>query len=329
MGDERQGPSGRHRRILLTQRTGCGVAGVGEDLEGGAPGRLTFEVLVATGLIESGESLDGEVDLAAHLQHSGMGLPRQHQRYRVNGAHVTRDVLADGAVPASGGAGEYTALIGQGHGQAVDLDLGGHGQLGVAHADLRGSVSGPLLDLLQAEDVLQGVHALVVGSFSEISGGASTDAARGRRGQSQSGMRGLERLQLPVEGVVLGVGPGALGVNGVVVRIARALDVAYEHGPASTGRGGNGGEIGSVIGRRSGGGIGHGHIFAHPPSRPGRAFSQRTTQATRVRVERSTAIQASAGRGRRRRPAAAPPSHSSGSSQAPTASSGRTTGSRG
>ena len=250
VGDHGKGPCGRHGGVLLAQRAGRGVAGVGEDLQQGPALRLALDVLGAAGLVEGAEVLHGEVDLAADLQQRRVGVPGQDQGHRADGAHVAGDVLADGAVPAGRGPGQHPVLVGQRHGQAVDLDLGGHGQVVIGHLGGRDNALDPLLDLCEAEDVLQGVEVLVVADLGEVGGGAPADRPRGRAGQGQGRVGGLQGLQLAVEGIVLGVGPGALGVDGDVVGVTGALDVAHELAPPQAGRGGNGAEVGGVVGRR-------------------------------------------------------------------------------
>ena len=106
-----------------------------------------------------------------------MGVTAQDQGDGGNGAHVAGHVLARGAVTAGRGPGEDSVLVGQGDGQAINLDLGGHGELVVGHPGLDRHALCPLLDLIEGEDVLQGVHALMVGGRSEVGDGATSHAA--------------------------------------------------------------------------------------------------------------------------------------------------------
>ena len=105
-----------------------------------------------------------------------MGVAAQDQGDGGNGAHVAGDVLAGGSIAAGRGPGENPILVGQGHGQAIDLDLGGHGELVVGDSGLGAHALGPLLDLDKGEDVLEGVHALVVGGGGEVGDGATAHA---------------------------------------------------------------------------------------------------------------------------------------------------------
>ena len=266
MGDKGQRPGGGDGRVLLAQGPGGGVAGVGEDLQGRPPPGLPGQVLGAARLVEGVEGLHGEVDLAADLQERGVGVPGQDQGHGGDGAHVAGDVLPHRAVPAGGGAGEQAVLVGQGHGDAVDLDLRGHGQVRVRGGGVGSHPVGPLLDLLQAEDVLEGVHALVVRGRGEVRDGPAADRVRGRGGQVQGRVGGLELLQLTVEQVVLRVRDGALGVHGIVVGVPGGLDGADQLAPALAGGCGDGGQ--GVRLR-----LAHGDILPHTPDTPAACLS--------------------------------------------------------
>src|SRR5438105_6424467 len=91
---EPEGPGRRHGRVLLAQRSGGGVAGIGEDLVAALP-----ELLV-----EPLECLHRQVDLATDLQGPGMcwraaGAPQPHRK-GADRPDVRRDVVADVSVPA-------------------------------------------------------------------------------------------------------------------------------------------------------------------------------------------------------------------------------------
>ena len=177
VGDHRQGPGGGDGGVLLAQRAGGRIAGVGEDLQEGGSVGLPLHVPGAALLVEGLEVLGGEVDLSAHLEQRRVGVAGQDEGDRGDGAHVTGDVLTGGAVAAGRGPGEDAVLVGQGHGQAVDLDLCCHGELVVADPGLGDHALGPLLDLVEGEDVLKGVHALVVRGGGEVGDGAPAHGA--------------------------------------------------------------------------------------------------------------------------------------------------------
>ena len=287
MGDHRQGPGGGDGGVLLAQRARGRVAGVGEDLQERGAVRLPLQVAGTALLVEGLELLGGEIDLAAHLEQGGVGVTGQDQRDRGDGAHVAGDVLAGGTVTAGRGPGEDPVLVGQGHGQAVDLDLGGHGELVVADPGLGDHALSPLLDLVKGEDVLEGVHALVVRGGGEVGDGAPAHRAGRRSGSGQEGVGRLQPLQLPVEGVVVGVRQGTLGVDRVVVGVAGGLDVTHQLTPAFPGGGGDDAQIHGAlpIGACRGGGRGrsgtagrvdvsHGAIFPQPSSHRALAYPQ-------------------------------------------------------
>ena len=177
VGDHRQGPGGGDGGVLLAQRAGGRVAGVGEDLQEGGSVGLPLQIAGAALLVEGLEVLGGEVDLSAHLEQGGVGVTGQDQGDRGDGPHVAGDVLTGGAVAAGRGPGEDAVLVGQGHGQAVDLDLSGHGELVVTDPGLGDHALGPFLDLVEGEDVLKGVHALVVRGGGEVGDGAPAHGA--------------------------------------------------------------------------------------------------------------------------------------------------------
>ncbi len=118
MRQETQRARARHRRVFLAQRTGRGVARIGEDAFAG-------ELLV-----QGREIGLGHIDLAAHLEHVGR-LAVQHLGDVGDGADIGRHILADAAVAARRGLHQPPLLIAQRAGQAVDLGLGGERHLGI------------------------------------------------------------------------------------------------------------------------------------------------------------------------------------------------------
>ena len=112
MGEEAQAPARRDARVLLAQRAGGRVPGIGEGL-------------VAFGLhrlVEPGEVFFLHVDLAAHLDEL-RGLAAERQGDRADRLHVRRDVLSGLAVAAGGGRREAPVFVDQAHRDAVDLGL--------------------------------------------------------------------------------------------------------------------------------------------------------------------------------------------------------------
>ena len=92
-------------------------------------------------LVDPLEAGVGHVDLAAHLHAPGPALALERERDVGDRAEVGGDVLADDAVAAGGADGESAVLVGEAHGRAVDLDLGGV----AGGADLGDDAGVPLL----------------------------------------------------------------------------------------------------------------------------------------------------------------------------------------
>ena len=108
-----QGPRGGHLRVLLTKRSGCCVARVGEH----ALLRLPEPV------VQLFERLDRQEDLPAHLDHGRWVVTIELPGDAVDRSDVRRDVLADPSVATRGCLDEDPALVGQRAGDAVDLQL--------------------------------------------------------------------------------------------------------------------------------------------------------------------------------------------------------------
>ena len=78
----------------------------------------------------------GQEYLAAHLETARYGPVAQPKRNRTNGSYVRGDVLASYSIPAGGSANENAVLVGEGHAQPVDFQLG----------DIRDGVCGSCID---------------------------------------------------------------------------------------------------------------------------------------------------------------------------------------
>ena len=110
---------GSDARVLLPQGAGGGIARI--DVE------LAARRFLA--LVQLKERLLGHVDLAAHLADFRDVLPLEPLRHFLDRADIGGDVLALGAVAAGGGGDEFAVLVAQRHRKAVDLRLGGKGDL--------------------------------------------------------------------------------------------------------------------------------------------------------------------------------------------------------
>ena len=74
-------------------------------------------------MIDSGKFLQGHVNFAADFQKLGRVLGPKPQRDAADGAQVMRDVVAALAVAARGAERELALFVGEGDGDAVELEL--------------------------------------------------------------------------------------------------------------------------------------------------------------------------------------------------------------
>ncbi len=114
IGEELQRPLGADLRIDLAQRAGGEVARIGI-------GALTSFL---GGLIEGGEGLQLDIDLAAHLDHVGPARALQAVGDVGDGAQVGGDVLTHPAIAARRALDQHAFLVAQRSRQAIDLGLG-------------------------------------------------------------------------------------------------------------------------------------------------------------------------------------------------------------
>ena len=216
VGPERQPPLGGHRRILLAQAAGGGIARVDERA---FTGRFVFDV-------ERLEHRRRHVHLAPHLddlRHVGTPEPLG---YVLDGAHVARDVLADPAIAAGRGLHEQPVLVAQAHRQAVDLELGHearHDSVEPLHDPI-----GPGPQLVAVHRVVEAGHRHRVGDRRKCGAGGSTDLLGRRFGIGQLGIFGFERSQLAGEHVEIAI--EQLGCVELVVQPVVMGDLAAKFG---------------------------------------------------------------------------------------------------
>jgi hypothetical protein len=159
-------------------------------------------------LVEAREGGQRQVDLAAHLHHRRRPRATQAQRQRADGAQVGGDVLPHLAVAARSADREEAVAVGERDGETVDL--------GLDHVPQRDVVVSPALEkapvalvprqqLVPVAGVGQREHRLQVAHLLELLQGRGADALGRRVGSPQVRVLSLERLQLAVERVVLGV----------------------------------------------------------------------------------------------------------------------------
>ena len=142
-----------------------------------------------------------------------------------DGAHVRCHVLAHPAVSTGRAAHQAAPLVGERDRQAVDLRLADEGRpvLGRQQPLQAGS---PGEDLLEGGDLVEAHHGRAVRHGREQRRGArSRPTASASPPSTSSGCCCLERRQLVLEGVVVGVGDVG-GVLEVVLRV-----VALDEGP--------------------------------------------------------------------------------------------------
>ena len=216
---ELQRPLGRDAGIELAQAAGRGVARIGEGL-------FALFPLAPVEFLESGL---GHHHLAAHLQDRRPALAQQPQRHAADGADVGSDVLAGVTVATGGPALQHAVAVQDGHGQAVQLGLGGivhrfHSQA-LAHAAIE------VVHLLVAEGVVEGEHGHLVAHLAEALQGLRPHALGGGVGRHELRPAGFELLQLAHEAVVLGIRDLRLVEH--VIEIVVVIDLAAQrlHAP--------------------------------------------------------------------------------------------------
>ena len=259
---------------LLSQSSCCGVSRICEPREA-ALGNPTSALFVEDGLtgiltrflkspkplhlarsqldlevVQPREIRGGHEHLAPHLDQRRVPAAGEALWDPLDGQGVGGDVLAGAAVATGRSRDQRTVLVAEVDREPVDLQLE---QVADVPAELGGGVLAPLAQLVGGEDVVQALHPLGVVDRRQPRGCGPAHGAGGRVLGGQLRVRLLERPQLLLELVVLGVGHRGRVVLGVVH--ARLLDLGGELCDALL-RGLVGG-AGSLLVR------GHPHIVAH------------------------------------------------------------------
>ncbi len=240
IGEGAQAAAGDDAGVQQLERTGGGVARVGERL---------FAGLLALA-VEGGEGIEGHVYLAAHLDHAAgevEALAAQTQRYLVDGLGVLRHVVADGAVAARDGPFQHAVAVDQVHGDAVDLGLDDVAPLR-ALAEQPPDAGVELAHFLLVVRVVDAEHRREVGGAGEGIERFAADALGGAVRGDQGQVLALEALKLLHQRVEFAVGDLGLVldvVKAVVAadRLAQVLDALLHvvgaghgripHGPAN------------------------------------------------------------------------------------------------
>jgi hypothetical protein len=153
--------------------------------------------------LSSANAATRQVDLAAHLQQLGRIVVVEHLGDLADRPHVGSHVFAGVPVAAGRAADQTALLIRQVDRQTVDLELADELDRAarVAHRPL-----GPGGQLVGVEDVVEREHPLGVLDLGELRRERAAHVLRGRIGGTQPRISRLERLELAIERVELGVG---------------------------------------------------------------------------------------------------------------------------
>ena len=187
---------GGHRRVLLAQRSCRRVTRVREGVLSGGN----------HGLVELLKIGGGDEHFAADFNFFGMVLAGQLLRDARNGAHIVGDVFAGGAVTAGCRAHKGAVAVEQVHRQAVNFQLGQPLRCAAGEVlDVLFGLGQPGAQLLEGEDVLEGVHALQVGDGRESFDGFAADFLGGRVVGDQVRVLRLNDFEAAVQRIVLGI----------------------------------------------------------------------------------------------------------------------------
>ena len=204
--------------VLLPQRAGRRVAGIGEGLEP----RLELA------LVELLERRHRHVHLAAHLEHRRHRAPLLRPPQRVghggDGGHVGGDVVAGDPVAAGGRLHQPAVLVDERHGEPVDLELADEGGLDRLGCDAGHAVE-PGVQLLDAEGVVEAHHRRPVLHRGEQHRRCPPTRRVGESAVTSSGWASSSTAA-PDQGVVVGVAD--LGGVELVVAVVVVRDQAAE-----------------------------------------------------------------------------------------------------
>ncbi len=200
MRQETQRARRGNARILLPQRSGGGVARIGELAR--AFGRLR---LGQQARVQRQEIGLGHVNLAAHLEQLGRVIG-QLARNIGDGQRVGGDILAQLPVAPRRGEHQPTALVTQRTGQAIDLRFGGqHHRFGIVERQEPPHPRDEIGDIFIGKGVVQAQHRPRMRHLGQMTGRCRTDQFRRRIGPDQMRESGLDRRIAPHQRVVIGI----------------------------------------------------------------------------------------------------------------------------
>ena len=178
-----------HLRRLLFERSGRGIARI-------AKGRFAVGLAFGIQTVERGV---GHKHLAAYLEEVGIVVTRERKGYAAYRAHILRNVVAAGAVPARHGAQQGAMLVGERYGRAVELELADKLRL----ADLLLHAVDPLVQLFERVGVAERQHGKGVLDTAELVRDVAAYACRRGVGVGHLGVCRLEVLKFTQKGVEL------------------------------------------------------------------------------------------------------------------------------
>ena len=185
VADHAERAGGGDPRVLLPQRSGGGVARVGERGLAGVAHRLVEPLERLAGQ----EHLAADLDQRRHRELVGAGQP---VRDGVDGLDVGGDVLAGAAVAAGERPDQPAALVEQVDGEAVDLELAQQRRRLDPVAAEPGVPGG---ELVVGERVVEALHPLEVVDGGELRRDRAADLLGRRVGRAQLGELLLELLE--------------------------------------------------------------------------------------------------------------------------------------
>ena len=201
MGEETQRPAGGDGGVLLAQRTGGGIARIGELA------RLFRIVgLGEQALVERHEVALGHVDFTTYLEQVGNVGAGQPLGNIADGANIGSHILAGCAVATSRGEDQFALLVAERAGQAVDLRLGGKRDRRVfGQGEEAAHPRQKFRDIFIGKAIVEAHHAHGMRHFPEHRGRGGADLRIRRIGADQMRELGFERVVFADQRIIVRV----------------------------------------------------------------------------------------------------------------------------